>query len=181
MLKLILSFSFRKRIAAYALFTFSLFLLQTPVLTLSENIFKGEVVSPVSRSAKTLVKIITPTPTPEPTLTPTPTQKPLPTNTPVPTATLAPTEIPQPEAIGGVGDEVWERLAACESNGAWNLNTGNGYFGGLQFSQGAWNSVGGQGLPSDASREEQIERGKMLKDLRGWGVWGLCAQNLGLN
>lgn len=75
---------------------------------------------------------------------------------------------------------IWEAIAACESGGNWSINTGNGYYGGLQFSQGAWNSVGGTGLPSDASKEEQIEKGKALQEKRGWGVWGLCAKKLGL-
>ncbi len=79
-----------------------------------------------------------------------------------------------------VGDEVWEELAQCESGGNWSINTGNGYYGGLQFSEGAWGSVGGVGLPSEASREEQIERGKKLQAVRGWGAWGACAKRLGL-
>lgn len=78
-------------------------------------------------------------------------------------------------------DDVWDRLAKCESKGNWGIDTGNGYFGGLQFSQGAWNSVGGIGKPSDASREEQIKRGQMLQSMRGWAVWGICAKKLGLN
>lgn len=80
-----------------------------------------------------------------------------------------------------VSGDIWDQLAMCESKGNWAINTGNGYYGGLQFSQGAWNSVGGSGLPSDASREEQIERGKMLQARRGWGAWGLCAKKLNLN
>lgn len=90
----------------------------------------------------------------------------------------APTPTPAPQL--SVSSDIWERLAMCESKGNWAINTGNGYFGGLQFSQGAWNSVGGNGLPSDASREEQIERGKMLQARRGWGAWGLCAKKLNL-
>jgi len=80
-----------------------------------------------------------------------------------------------------VNDTIWEDLAQCESKLNWSINTGNGYYGGLQFSQGAWESVGGVGLPHEASKEEQIERGKALQALRGWGVWGLCAKKLGLN
>lgn len=76
--------------------------------------------------------------------------------------------------------DVWSKIAQCESRSNWSIDTGNGYFGGLQFSQGAWNSVGGQGKPSDASKDEQIKRGKMLQEKRGWGVWGDCAKKLGL-
>lgn len=181
MLKLILSLFLSRKIAYYAIFTIALFLLRVPVLTLSENVIKSEIISPVSKSAKTLVKLVTPTSTPEPTFTPTPTEKPIPTKLPSPTAIPSPTDLPIQEAVGGIDDDIWDKLAMCESRGEWNLNTGNGYFGGLQFSQGAWNSVDGQGIPSDASRDEQILRGKILQEKRGWGVWGICAQRLGLN
>lgn len=95
------------------------------------------------------------------------------------TPTPTPTPVPITNTISVSGD-VWEKLAMCESKGNWSIDTGNGYFGGLQFSQGAWNSVGGEGKPSDASKDEQIKRGKMLQEKRGWGVWGLCAKKLGL-
>ena len=77
-------------------------------------------------------------------------------------------------------DEIWEKIASCESRGNWSINTGNGYYGGLQFSEGAWRSVGGAGFAHEASRDEQIMRGKMLQERRGWGAWGLCAKKLGL-
>jgi LysM repeat protein len=54
------------------------------------------------------------------------------------------------------GGTVWDRLAQCESGGNWSIDTGNGYGGGLQFSQGTWEANGGTGNPADASREEQI-------------------------
>jgi uncharacterized protein YabE (DUF348 family) len=71
-------------------------------------------------------------------------------------------------------DSVWDKIAQCESGGNWSTNTGNGYYGGLQFSAATWHSVGGSGLPSDASREEQIKRAKILQARSGWGQWG-CA------
>ena len=77
-------------------------------------------------------------------------------------------------------DEIWEKIAECESHKNWSIDTGNGYFGGLQFSQGAWESVGGTGLPSLATREEQISRAKQLQQKRGWSVWGQCSKRLGL-
>lgn len=77
-------------------------------------------------------------------------------------------------------DTVWLKVAECESHQNWQDDTGNGYYGGLQFSLGAWASVGGSGKPSDASREEQIDRGKMLQKVRGWGAWGGCSKKLGL-
>jgi uncharacterized protein YabE (DUF348 family) len=54
------------------------------------------------------------------------------------------------------GNTVWDRLAQCESGGNWAINTGNGYYGGLQFSLGTWRAHGGTGLPSQHSRETQI-------------------------
>jgi len=75
---------------------------------------------------------------------------------------------------------VWDRLAQCESGGNWRINTGNGYYGGLQFSLSSWRAVGGSGLPSDASREEQIARGEMLKARQGWGAWPACTAKLGI-
>lgn len=76
---------------------------------------------------------------------------------------------------------VWDRLAQCESGGNWAINTGNGYYGGLQFSLSSWQAVGGSGLPSDASREEQIMRGEQLRAMQGWGAWPACSAKLGLS
>ncbi len=75
---------------------------------------------------------------------------------------------------------VWDRLAECESNGNWSINTGNGYYGGLQFSQQSWQAVGGSGLPSQASKAEQISRAQQLHAIQGWGAWPSCASQLGL-
>lgn len=86
-----------------------------------------------------------------------------------------------PAAPAPVSDgSVWDRLAQCEAGGNWSINTGNGYYGGLQFSLGSWRAVGGNGLPSQASREEQIARGQMLQARSGWGAWPACSAKLGL-
>ena len=74
----------------------------------------------------------------------------------------------------------WEALARCESGGDWAINTGNGYYGGLQFSADSWRGVGGTGLPHQHSREEQIYRGELLLQAQGWGAWPGCARLLGL-
>ena len=73
-----------------------------------------------------------------------------------------------------IPDGVWDRLAGCESGGNWHINTGNGYYGGLQFSAATWKSVGGPGLPHENSREVQIKYAKILQARSGWGQWG-CA------
>ena len=73
----------------------------------------------------------------------------------------------------------WERLAQCESGGNWSMNTGNGYYGGLQFSLETWRNVGGSGYPHQASKAEQIKRGQILQARAGWGQWPHCARQLG--
>ncbi|CAN5352405.1 transglycosylase family protein [soil metagenome] len=78
------------------------------------------------------------------------------------------------------GNTVWDQLAECESGGNWAINTGNGYYGGLQFSLGSWQAAGGSGYPHEASREEQIRVAENLLDMQGWGAWPSCASQLGL-
>lgn len=75
---------------------------------------------------------------------------------------------------------VWDQLARCESGGNWAINTGNGYYGGVQFSLATWRGVGGSGLPSENSREEQIARAEILLARSGWGQWPACSAKLGL-
>jgi hypothetical protein len=75
---------------------------------------------------------------------------------------------------------VWDRIAACESGGNWAINTGNGFYGGLQFTLSSWQAVGGSGLPSDASRDEQIMRAQMLQARQGWGAWPVCSVKAGV-
>ena len=76
---------------------------------------------------------------------------------------------------------VWDRIARCESGGDWHINTGNGYYGGLQFSAGTWRAYGGTGYPHQASRETQIAVATRLRDATGgYGSWPGCAAKLGL-
>lgn len=79
------------------------------------------------------------------------------------------------------GNSVWDRLAKCESGGNWAINTGNGYYGGLQFSLGTWRAYGGNGYPHQASRETQIAIATKLRNASGgYGAWPGCARALGL-
>jgi uncharacterized protein YabE (DUF348 family) len=79
------------------------------------------------------------------------------------------------------GSTVWDRLAQCEAGGNWATNTGNGYYGGLQFSLGTLQAYGGSGLPSNASRETQIAIATKVRDASGgYGAWPGCAASLGL-
>ena len=75
---------------------------------------------------------------------------------------------------------VWTRLAACESGGNWSANTGNGYYGGLQFSLSSWRAVGGSGYPHQASAGTQIAMAQRLQARQGWGAWPACSAKLGL-
>jgi resuscitation-promoting factor RpfB len=75
---------------------------------------------------------------------------------------------------------VWDKIAECESGGDWSINTGNGYYGGLQFSLSTWRAYGGSGYPHKASREEQIRIAKKVQAADGWGAWPACTAKLGL-
>ena len=75
----------------------------------------------------------------------------------------------------------WDRLAECESGGNWSINTGNGYYGGLQFSQQSWQAAGGSGSPANASKAEQIRVAENLHSMQGWGAWPSCSAQLGLS
>ena len=67
-----------------------------------------------------------------------------------------------------------ERTARCESGGRWHINTGNGFYGGLQFTLRSWAAVGGRGMPHLASILEQKYRGVKLLWLQGRGAWPVC-------
>lgn len=92
----------------------------------------------------------------------------------------------QPENSGDstdhapAGDTVWDRLAQCESSGNWQINTGNGYYGGLQFDLPTWREYGGTGYPHEHSREEQIAVAERLHAKRGFAPWPVCSRKLGL-
>ncbi len=87
---------------------------------------------------------------------------------------------PLPPTSRITSDNVWDLLAMCESGGNWHINTGNGYYGGLQFLPESWYMVGGSGLPHEATREEQIYRAKLLLAIQGWKAWPACSLKLGL-
>jgi LysM repeat protein len=99
---------------------------------------------------------------------------------PAPERAAAPSQAPAPAAASSGGGSTWDKLAQCESGGNWSINTGNGYYGGLQFSQGSWTAAGGSGNPADASRAEQIRVAENLLDMQGWGAWPACSSKLGL-
>lgn len=73
----------------------------------------------------------------------------------------------------------WDAVAQCESGGNWTINSGNGYFGGLQISPATWTANGGTGLPSQASREEQIRVAENVARTQGMGAWPVCGKAAG--
>ena len=77
-------------------------------------------------------------------------------------------------------DSTWDRLAKCESGGRWNVNTGNGYYGGLQFSPRTWRAFGGKGSAHTASRKEQIRVAERVLAAQGWKAWPSCSKKIGL-
>ena len=84
-----------------------------------------------------------------------------------------------PTAANAASDSTWDALAQCESGGNWSINTGNGYYGGLQFSLSTWQAYGGRGNPADASRAEQIRVAENTLAGQGWGAWPSCSAQIG--
>jgi uncharacterized protein YabE (DUF348 family) len=88
------------------------------------------------------------------------------------------TEVP-PVAQGAT----WDALASCEAGGNWAINTGNGFYGGVQFDQNTWERNGGLRYAQRAdlaTREEQIAIAEMTRDRQGWGAWPVCSGRLGV-
>jgi nucleoid-associated protein YgaU len=78
---------------------------------------------------------------------------------------------------------VWDRVAACESGGNWSINTGNGYYGGLQFSSSTWRAYGGGQYASRAdlaTKSEQISVAQRVLSSQGPGAWPVCSVRAGL-
>jgi len=77
----------------------------------------------------------------------------------------------------------WNRLAQCESGQRWHINTGNGYYGGLQISPSTWAGYGGRRFATNAHRATKAEQIKVAERIRrgqGWGAWPACSERLGL-
>ncbi|MYS19353.1 Transglycosylase-like domain-containing protein, partial [Streptomyces sp. DvalAA-14] len=98
-------------------------------------------------------------------------------------AALAPLAV-----LAGAGESsaadssVWDRIARCESGGDWHINTGNGYYGGLQFSASTWRAYGGGAYASTAdraSRGQQIAIATKVQHASGWGAWPVCSRKAG--
>jgi hypothetical protein len=102
-----------------------------------------------------------------------------------PVATPGPVAPPAPAPVVTFdGGTVWDQLAQCESGGNWAINTGNGYYGGLQFSYGTWLGYGGGEFAEYAhlaTREQQIIVAERLHAARGFAPWPACSAKLGLS
>jgi LysM repeat protein len=78
---------------------------------------------------------------------------------------------------------VWDRVAQCESGGNWKINTGNGFYGGVQFAAGTWKAYGGSAYASQAHRAtkaEQIAIARRVLAGQGPGAWPVCSRRAGL-
>jgi hypothetical protein len=87
------------------------------------------------------------------------------------------------DAGGATPVGVWDAVAACESGGDWSIDTGNGYYGGLQFAAGTWRAHGGEEfapMADQATRDQQIAIAERVLDEQGWGAWPSCSRRLGL-
>ena len=87
------------------------------------------------------------------------------------------TEVP---AVSSPGQ--WDALARCEAGGNWAINTGNGFFGGVQFDQNTWERNGGLRYAQRAdlaTREEQIAIAEVTRARQGWGAWPVCSGRIG--
>ncbi|CRK61288.1 Putative secreted protein [Alloactinosynnema sp. L-07] len=73
----------------------------------------------------------------------------------------------------------WDAIAQCESGGNWSINTGNGYYGGLQFSPSTWRAYGGTGSAHTASKAEQIRVAENTLRGQGIGAWPVCGKRAG--
>ncbi|WP_432094955.1 transglycosylase family protein [Streptomyces sp. bgisy100] len=100
---------------------------------------------------------------------------------PLPQAAWA--ESAPPRSRTGPPAAAWDRLAQCESSGRWDANTGNGYYGGLQFGQQTWEAHGGRAYAPRAdlaTRSEQIKVAESVVRARGWSAWPGCSRRAGL-
>ncbi len=82
-----------------------------------------------------------------------------------------------------VSDATWDRLAMCESSGRWHIDTGNGYYGGLQILPSTWDEAGGReyaALPHQATKRQQIAVAEKILRWQGWDAWPQCARKLDL-
>jgi hypothetical protein len=99
------------------------------------------------------------------------------------TLLTTPLALAAPALATPMRQDPWDVVAQCESGGNWSANTGNGYFGGLQFSPTTWTSYGGgsyAGTANHASRAEQIAIAEKVLRAQGWKAWPTCSKRTGV-
>jgi resuscitation-promoting factor RpfA len=97
-------------------------------------------------------------------------------------ASVATTAVAAPADAAG-RSSVWDRVAHCESSGNWHISTGNGFYGGLQFTARTWAAFGGHRYARQAnraSRFEQIAVARRVLAAQGPGAWPVCGPRAGL-
>lgn len=90
---------------------------------------------------------------------------------------------PKPSVPASGRTSTWDSIAHCEATGNWAINTGNGFYGGLQFTQQTWAGFGGTEYAPRAdmaTREQQIAVAEKVQAAQGWGAWPACTSKLGL-
>ncbi|MDQ3165112.1 MAG: LysM peptidoglycan-binding domain-containing protein [Actinomycetota bacterium] len=99
------------------------------------------------------------------------------------TAAVVATPLATAPAADAASDRTWNRLANCESGQRWHINTGNGYYGGLQFSYSTWRAFGGGRYAPRADlapRRDQVRIAQRVLHGQGWGAWPACSAALDL-
>jgi hypothetical protein len=139
------------------------------------------IAAPTTSTAPTTAAPTTTAPatTVPPSTVPPTTAVPSTTGPPPTTAVAGQTIFGQPYDASWPAIEMWDQMAICESGGNWAIDTGNSYYGGLQFSLGSWQWAGGTGSPAAATREEQIYRANLLWKSQGWNSWPGCTDHFG--
>ncbi len=100
------------------------------------------------------------------------------------TSAILPAQLASADAITQNVSTVWDRLAECESSGDWDINTGNGYYGGVQFSNSTWRAFGGLEYAPRAdlaTKAEQIIVATRTQKAQGWNAWPTCTRKLGIS
>lgn len=98
-------------------------------------------------------------------------------------AVTVPLVLAAPAEAGPARQNPWDRIAQCESGGNWSANTGNGYYGGLQFNPATWTSYGGgayAGTANHATRSQQIAIAEKVLRAQGWKAWPSCSRKVGV-
>lgn len=99
------------------------------------------------------------------------------------TVSVAHATTPSNNSVPSASDSAWDKLAECESGGDWQIDTGNGYKGGLQFASSTWNAFGGKEFAPSANlatKEEQIVVAERTLAAQGWNAWPACSRKVGV-